>query len=930
MWRLIILLLGLWPALLRAQCPTMAQRYQRLKDLSALPTPGQIIAEASRLENQSRTCRAITDSVYAKTLHVLGRSYWYAGKLDTAIVLTKQAIAVNQLNRPDVRRANLVHSYYNLGRIYGDKADYKRAIQAFNDAVIVAKQYPEKWASGASAYDEIAFIYYNIGDYEKAVNVAQEGIYLSQRANDPKKIANTLVQQAQALIILNDLPAANASLQKALRIARKISELSITANVYSLLATVASRQQLGQKAIQYYQQAFELNKKTNFRYGCTQALDKLGLVYAKQMGQYDKALTIYKKALVYCDDVGSRISLLNVMGEAQYGLKCYPEALQYYQQALRLIDPLVDSTRFETNPGSRLFRLAAHKEYLLILIQDKADTWLEYAKATNNRQRLQYALNTYKVADQMVDFMRWEHTGQQSKLFWRDKTRGLYEHAIETCHQLGDREQAFRFMEKSRAVMLADKLNELGARQQLAHEQVAEEKHLRQRVSDGQTKLAGLSPDSVRYAPLRMALLASQDSLDGFLKQLEASNPAYYRYKYDNATPSLTDLQQYLEQRQSSLVTYFVGDSALYVMAVTGDTTTLRKQAVGVYTQTLRQFDSLLANADAMHKTTDVSRFLTLSNSLFRQLLAPLALPKGRVVVSPDGSFIPFDALSRSATQPRYAVNDYAFSYVYSASLLLKHKEIHRQLPGLRKRDFLGVAPVDFCPVAQTGAVAGFGCSPENPLPGGFAVVNAPDARSRHAPGLSDPGGYRPHHPFVYPLPLPTPPSRNLHCISPIRPCNLPTSAMVPCSMRSWWCWRPAKRVLGPISGARACFSLARGFCRFGRTECINHPLERSDRSHLSANGPVFISILDQGLPKDIALQRAKQDWLKTADGASQLPNYWAGLIIVGDAQPLSQTNYGLWMAGLALLLVGGLGGWLFLRKRNRRTMPEVSVAHSV
>ena len=46
--------------------------------------------------------------------------------------------------------------------------------------------------------------------------------------------------------------------------------------------------------------------------------------------------------------------------------------------------------------------------------------------------------------------------------FWRDKTRSLYENAIEACYLLNDPEKAFYFFEKSRAVLLNDQLNELG------------------------------------------------------------------------------------------------------------------------------------------------------------------------------------------------------------------------------------------------------------------------------------------------------------------------------------------------------------------------------------------------------------------------------------------------------------------------------------
>jgi hypothetical protein len=84
-----------------------------------------------------------------------------------------------------------------------------------------------------------------------------------------------------------------------------------------------------------------------------------------------------------------------------------------------------------------------------------------------------------------------------------------------------------------------------------------------------------------------------------------------------------------------------------------------------------------------------------------------------------------------------------------------------------------------------------------------------------------------------------------------------------------------------------------------------------------------FYSYLDQGFSKDMALQRAKQDWLATAEGANQLPNYWAGLILIGDTKPLERPARWPWVAGGALLLLvaGGLGWW----HRKRPTVPILS-----
>ena len=112
--------------------------------------------------------------------------------------------------------------------------------------------------------------------------------------------------------------------------------------------------------------------------------------------------------------------------------------------------------------------LANKGESLLALYQDERDPSL-----------LQLALKTFRLTDKMVDQLRWKQVDERSKLYWRDHTRKWYENAIETCYQLKDAESGFYFFEKSRSVLLSDKLNELGAQRGLSSADLELDQQLR-------------------------------------------------------------------------------------------------------------------------------------------------------------------------------------------------------------------------------------------------------------------------------------------------------------------------------------------------------------------------------------------------------------------------------------------------------------------
>jgi hypothetical protein len=73
-------------------------------------------------------------------------------------------------------------------------------------------------------------------------------------------------------------------------------------------------------------------------------------------------------------------------------------------------------------------------------------------------------------------------------------------------------------------------------------------------------------------------------------------------------------------------------------------------------------------------------------------------------------------------------------------------------------------------------------------------------------------------------------------------------------------------------------------------------------------------------MPKDEALQQAKLQYLKNAEGRMLSPKYWAGLIVMGDLSPVklgSKLSYpGYWILGGVLIL--SLSWFLFKKQRLR------------
>jgi uncharacterized membrane protein YdbT with pleckstrin-like domain len=83
-----------------------------------------------------------------------------------------------------------------------------------------------------------------------------------------------------------------------------------------------------------------------------------------------------------------------------------------------------------------------------------------------------------------------------------------------------------------------------------------------------------------------------------------------------------------------------------------------------------------------------------------------------------------------------------------------------------------------------------------------------------------------------------------------------------------------------------------------------------------------FYKALNEGMPKDIALQQTKLAYLREASGLSAHPFFWAPFIQLGNAEPIIIRSYWQhyrWMLVVVVLLLMGVGyGYSRYKKRVR------------
>ncbi|MBC2844745.1 CHAT domain-containing protein [Winogradskyella flava] len=97
--------------------------------------------------------------------------------------------------------------------------------------------------------------------------------------------------------------------------------------------------------------------------------------------------------------------------------------------------------------------------------------------------------------------------------------------------------------------------------------------------------------------------------------------------------------------------------------------------------------------------------------------------------------------------------------------------------------------------------------------------------------------------------------------------------------------------------------SLAHAF-NYAGSESILTSLWKIDEQSSTKIIDNFYGHLKNGLPKDLALQKAKLDYLSTAEGRTLSPQYWAGLVLIGDTSPIDLDTSKSWVWWLIMGIV--------------------------
>lgn len=871
---------GLWLCLTcYGQQQLIAERISSIEHNPAFSAQ-QKLSSLYQVKAQYDSSGFVKDTVYAKMLGSIGLyEFIVNNNYDAAIQHTLSAVAINMAVQPTPALFLATGNYFNLGFYYDKTQRFSKALAYYDTAIIVSRKVAGRESRMLDARLGKIYIYFRTGDYQKSVEESTGGIITALQLGDSLRYLDFLNQRGQSLFFQNQFEQSLSDIETVIPVAERLHQAHRLASAYKMKGFIYAKRRGFQVATTAFKDAIEARKQTTDIGQIAGDYNDLGNFYFDSLKNLQSARVYYGQGMKYAGQAKDsvRLSRLSLnMGRTYIYEDDFSRAEKYLLQAFLYLGVNISSGLNDTATVTALSQ-NQNKELLLYILENKTWLLLRLYEVEKDKRFLQDCLAAALLTDSVITQLRHEQTGEQSKLYWRDRTRSFFATALKACYA-NDPALAFYYMEKSRAVLLNDKLNELGAMAHLPEEEHNTEQEYKRRIASEEQRLNGLPVHSVQYRQQQLMVLQVKDEFEHYIKTLEQKYPAYYQYKYASKVPTLAELQAYLLKRDAHFVHYFVEDTTAYIMDIMPEATKMiQLRSKDFDRKQVTAFLQYCSNKQRLNN--DFSGFASISHALYKSFFEPLQMPVGRVILCQD-FLLPFEALCKDDKGKQFLVYDYIFSYVYSAGYLLKEMD----LP-VAKGNFIGFAPVSFASYLAlpdltnsstalkqvssyyntTALYTGGNASRSNFMKAvpGYSIANI----FSHA--IADTGNAEP---LLYM-------QDSVIYLSELQLLNRPATQLIVLSA----CQTNA----GRNATGEGIYSLARGFSSAG-IPSVAATLWKADEEAVYALSDKFHEYLSEGMRKDDALQKAKLYFIKQGDKERLLPYFWANMVLMGNTEPVT------------------------------------------
>lgn len=806
----------------------------------------------------------LPDSIFFKPLLFAGASYYNQSNFDSALYFFKKADTI-ATQYPAIDESERL--YNKMGALYYQTGNYKQSINYFNKTISsLSKDRPDYRELFVQYNINLGAVYFKLKDYEQAMAIYKELLPFNSTSQP---------------LILHNMGTVYMETGDYHRALHTLFPLSYNQQVkLTDLARLYLNLQQRDSAKFYLDSAVTLNQKINgTRKNITHGLT------LKYYGDYFMAQHDYEKAISF-----------------------------YQQSVLQL-----DADFFDTDPYKNPSQFnGLHSSFNLFnALIAKAQAFVRLYQQQKTATTLIAALATYKSAFVLAQHVERFLDTDEARLFLKKSVEAVYADAIQTAVDVYELTKnsdyltdAFTLSETNKASVL--ELN----RQQLQIEQIAgippalvhEENNIKANIATLTLQAAG-NTDSIKMASMQQRIAEYEIKLSKVQERLN-ENPRYHQLRYNGASLSIKKIQSEFLTNQTALIAYYFTATKLLTFVVTTDK--FNYTAVPLDSNLFKEIVST-RNALEATGTFDKTMAIATGKKLFSQLLQPvfdLIRNKKQLIIIPHNElhYIPFEILVNPNTSD-YLVKDFAISYNYAASFLYKNNSSNTTNETLAFAPFASFQPINdstgntFAPLPaskkEVASLSGKIFVDTAATKNNF-LQNASNFPIIHLATHAQANDKNPLESFIafYPQKNSTALQYRLY-EQEIYNLHLNNSLLVVLSA--------CETGKGQLISGEGLMSLSRAFSYAGCPAVITSLWKAEDNATAYLTQKLYY-YLQKGYAKDEALRKAKMDYLDddTIAPNFKTPNFWAHLILVGDASPVTGSTVHYWyiFAGIILALV--------------------------
>jgi CHAT domain-containing protein/tetratricopeptide (TPR) repeat protein len=820
-------------------------------------------------------------------------------------------------NTPYLQDSFLFQPLIFTARIFYSENKYDSAFIYYKKAEKIRERYTTTLKNEERLYNGLGAMYFETGNFKQAKNYFENALQLLKPAEPAFKdfYITYKINIASCLVKLEKFKEADS-------IYSSLASYKITTNeVYQSIGFVNLKMGNAAKAVSFFREINYQNKSNVLLY------NQYGLAFMN-LQKKDSAEKYYSLALFENEKWNAKRKNTQHGITYQYlGEKCVEErefdkAIVYFQNAIQQFYPKYTDSNIYKNPTvySGIFSYIN----LFNALTAKADIFNEQYKKDKRKILLEAALNTYKSAFLLSNYVEKTYDSDEARMFLNNIKYTVHDKPIDISLQLYEQtndisflESAYNFDQQNKASILNYNIqenllkNKLNGRNELFLKEISLKNLITRQVLK-----AGQINDSLTLEKINNEIRENEISLGKIQDKIKAL-PEYKTKRAENTIPSFAKLQQDLD-KHTAIISFHLSDKFLTTFCITKNEINYTKRAIdSSFINNIYAFKNTLTNFD----NSQNNRFY--SKELFKTTIKPLLrnniANSKKLIIIPDDEMnnIPFEALQDE--DEHFLVEKYTVQYQYSTAFLTTDNG--KKIP---YNKVLALAPFT---IKGNEAYAKLSYSKneiEN-LQGKILEDSAATKKNFLAFAEKSSILHLATHTFVndslpeksfiafYPTAEISSIENNLY-LQEIYNLKLDSTKLVVLSA--------CETGSGKLTKGEGKMSLARAFTYAGCPNIISSLWKADDKS-TSWIMQRFYKYYNDDIDAATALQKAKLDYITSPEIENRFksPNYWAHLVLTGVPEYNSDYKKMWWVIGI--FSMGILFSFIFIKKMGSKNTAQ-------